>query len=89
MKTTAIFSILVALLLVAGAVVAANGLDIPRQLIGGGGGSVQQDAFVLHGSIGQAVVGRVQSLGYGLSSGFWGGGALNRIYLPLVLKNQP
>jgi hypothetical protein len=89
MKTTAILLILGALLLLAGTVVAANGLDIPRQLIGGGGGSVQYGAFVLDGSIGQAVVGRVQSLGYGLSAGFWGGGALKTVYLPLVLKNQP
>jgi hypothetical protein len=87
MKATAILLIVAALLL-ASTVLAANGLDTPRQLIGGGGGSVQSGGFALHSSIGQAVAGGVASGSFNITSGFWPGMPFqHRIYLPLVLRN--
>jgi hypothetical protein len=62
---------------------------MPRLLIGGGGGSVQQGSFVLQGSIGQAVAGRVLLGSDELTAGFWGGGVRYTVYLPLVLRNVP
>jgi hypothetical protein len=88
MKVIAILLIVAALLL-AHTVLAANGLDIPRQLIGGGGGAGQNGDFVLQGSIGQAVAGRVDNASFNLRSGFWLGMIQHRIYLPLVLRNTP
>jgi hypothetical protein len=46
MKTTMLLLLLVALL-VAPSVLAANGLDIPRQLISSGGGAAQEGDFAL------------------------------------------
>lgn len=88
MKVAAI-SLLLAGLLLAGTVLALDGLDIPRQLIGGGGGSAQYGAFVLQSSVGQPVAGRVQLGGYALTAGLWASGARYTVYLPLVLRNAP
>jgi hypothetical protein len=88
MKVTALLLVLAALL-VAGAVLAANGLAIPRQLIGGGGGLVQDGIFALHGSIGQTVAGGVGNGSYGIRSGFWQEQLRrHQLYLPLIVKGS-
>lgn len=91
MKATVILPILLALLLVTGVVLAADGLASPRYLLSGGGGLVHYGDFAVHGSIGQAVAGRVENAPFGLGSGFWMGAvrAEYRIYLPLILRNVP
>ncbi len=89
MKATAILLALAVFMLLAGAVLATNGLAIPRQLIGSGGGSVQDGGFALQGSIGQAVAGGVDRGSFRVGSGFWAGAVRveQRIYLPLILRN--
>ncbi len=90
MKALTALLILVVLLLVAGSALAANGLAIPRQLIGGGGGSVQDGSFALQGSIGQAVAGGVGHEAFHVGAGFWQEQARRyQRYLPLVVKGSP
>jgi hypothetical protein len=89
MKATAFFLVLVALVLLASAALAANGLAIPRQLIGGGGGSIQSGTFALQGSVGQAVAGGVGHGSFGVGSGFWRETVrIYPVYLPLVVRNS-
>jgi hypothetical protein len=82
--------LLLACALVATGVVAAPAATtVDRWVIGGGGGHIEAAGRALDGTIGQPVVGWVQSAGYELSSGFWGGLANYRVYLPLVVRNGP
>lgn len=92
-----LLSLGILLLLSAGLVLAADGAapvyEIPRFVIAGGGGTTQAGIYALSGTIGQAVVGSGTRGHYSVCSGFWGGpcgGAgilLERIYLPLVVRN--
>jgi hypothetical protein len=80
--------LILAVLLLAGTVLGAIGLTIPRLVISGGGGIVQEGSFELKASIGQAVVGWTGNGAFDVSSGFWSGMKPRyRIYLPLVLLN--
>ncbi len=80
--------VLTALLLLTGTALAANGYEITRNVIGGGGGPAANGSYALNSTIGQAVVGRASQSIYDLCAGFWCGvGAEYRIYLPLVLRN--
>jgi hypothetical protein len=89
MKTTMLLLLLVALL-VAPSVLAANGLDIPRQLISSGGGAAQEGDFALQDSIGQAVVGGAESNSFYIRSGFWLGMMRHHnIFLPLITGSTP
>jgi hypothetical protein len=83
--------ILVTFLLLAGTVLASNGPEIPRYVIGSGGGHVEAGNSTLDGTIGQAVVGVVSHAPYELCSGFWCRGAVveYKIYLPIILRNYP
>ena len=89
MKATVLFLVLAALLLLAGSVLATNGLAIPRQLIGGGGGSVQSGVFALQSSVGQAVAGGAGHGSFGVGSGFWRESVrIYPVYLPLIFRNS-
>ena len=80
---------LTALLLLSSVVLAANG-EIPRYVIGSGGGHAETAPYALDGTLGQVVAGLVSSSPYELCSGFWCGMAAKyRVYLPLVLRNAP
>lgn len=89
MKATAFFLVLAALLLLAGSVLAAANLTLPRQWIGSGGGAVQNGSFALQGSVGQAVAGEVGHASFGIGSGFWPESVrIYPVYLPLVVRNS-
>ena len=80
---------LAALLLLSSVVLAANG-EIPRYVIGSGGGHAETAPYALDGTLGQVVAGLVSSSPYELCSGFWCGMAAKySVYLPLVLRNAP
>ena len=83
--------ILITFLLLAGTVLASNGLEIPRYVIGSGGGPAEVSPYALNGTVGQSVVGVVSNASYQLCSGFWCRpvGGEYRIYLPTVLRNFP
>lgn len=80
------------LTLCSGIVGAQSGPDMPRWVIGGGGGTITGENVVIGGAMGQAIAGQVNGGDITLVGGFWTGGAPgvveNRhIYLPLVLRN--
>ena len=67
---------------------AANGCEIIRNVIGGGGGHTENAPYALEGTSGQSVVGQASQTPYDLCAGFWCGmGAEYSVYLPLVLRN--
>lgn len=75
------------LLLLAGTVLAsAAGPDIPRYVIGGGGGYSEAGNFALDATAGQAVAGAVSARGFDLCTGFWCRTGEYRVRLPLVLR---
>jgi hypothetical protein len=78
---------LVALLVVAGSALAANGYEIFPHVFGSGGGRVQAGDYVLDATIGQALVGEVSEGSFELCAGFWCGMGRYKAYLPLVLRN--
>lgn len=92
-----LFAVALLVLLSVGLVLGAEGAPsaygIPRFVIAGGGGTSQAGLYALTGTVGQAVVGSGSRGLYSVCSGFWGGPCgpagilLNRIYLPLVVRN--
>lgn len=86
MKRHAILLALILLVVLAGNVAAAvTALNVPRNVIaGGGGGEVAGGNFVLTGTIGQPVTGVVSQGSYGLCSGFWCNLEFLRTFLPLI-----
>jgi hypothetical protein len=79
--------IVVALLLLTGAVLADEEPYISRHVIGGGGGHSEMDHYVIDATVGQAVVGTFSQIPYELCAGFWCGMGEYRIYLPVILRN--
>ena len=75
-------------LVVAGAALANNGVELPRWALGGGASDSAADGVTLRATLGQPVVGVVSSGDVTLGQGFWHGGSLPDggydIYLPLV-----
>ncbi|MBN1813526.1 MAG: hypothetical protein JXA14_16935 [Anaerolineae bacterium] len=87
-KIVVAVSLLVALLLLAGEALAANGYEIVRNVIGGGGEHAENAPYALDGTVGQSVVGQASQTPYDLCAGFWCGmRAEYSVYLPLVLHN--
>lgn len=82
------------LLTVSGAVLAANGFEIQRWVIAGGGGPAEGGDYVLNVSVGQAVVGGITNTPYELCAGFWCGvdgideEVSYTVYLPLSLTGD-
>ncbi|MCP4541411.1 MAG: hypothetical protein GY832_30140 [Chloroflexi bacterium] len=79
--------VLAVLLSVSGVVLAANGFEINRWVVGGGGGPAEGGDYVLNATVGQAVVGNVTGSPYELCAGFWCGMGAYKVYLPLVVRN--
>jgi hypothetical protein len=79
-------------LMVAGLALASDGLEWPREVLGGGASDSAADGVTLRGTLGQPVVGVVTgSRGdITLGQGFWLGGSLPEggydIRLPLVVR---
>ncbi len=80
--------VLAILLSISGVVLAANGLEIGRWVIGSGGGRIEGGDYILNATVGQAVVGDVTSNPYNLCAGFWCGMGVYKVYLPLVVRNE-
>ena len=86
-----------ALLLASGVTLVAaepdNGYQIPRWVIGGGGGESAVGGYALVGTAGQPLTDAGSGAGYEICSGFWcGAGQViydYAVYLPLVLRNYP
>ena len=84
-----------ALLLAGGVTLVAaepdSGYEIPRWVIGGGGGESEVGGFSLAGTVGEPVTGLGSGAGYEVCSGFWcgAGGLIYEVYLPLVLRGYP
>ena len=68
-----------------------NGYEIPRWVIGGGGGESAAGDFYLVGTVGQPVTGLGSEADYNVCSGFWCGAGwfVHRVYLPLVQRDHP
>jgi hypothetical protein len=89
-KVSAVLSILIMLLLSVTVTLAQGSYDLSWHVIAGGGGQMQSASHTLMSTIGQPVVGTMQSSNHNLCSGFWCRTiAEYRIYLPLVVKNYP
>ncbi len=63
----------------------ASSDEIARQVVGCGGTEASSTNFTLNGTVGQPIIGLINSPGYGISQGFWipmtggaGGCCLNR-----------
>ncbi len=82
------------LLTVSVAVLAANGFEIQRWVIAGGGGPAQGGDYMLNASVGQAVVGGIANTPYELCAGFWCGmdgideQVSYSVYLPLSVTGD-
>jgi len=94
MKRTAIFLIVVALLLLAGGALAMESenyrLDWFTPLTGGGGGPASSAHYAVNLTVGQAAIGSPDSTHYWAGLGYWYGVDVDvgyTIYLPLVLRN--
>ncbi len=81
--------VLALFLTAAGAVLANNGLELPRWVLGGGASDSAAGGVTLRATLGQPVVGVVSGGDVALGQGFWHGGSLPggyNIYLPLVQR---
>jgi hypothetical protein len=89
-KVTIALAIAAAVLLAAGIALAANGYQIRRFVVGGGGGRLHAASYTLDGTVGQAVAGEAGSATHQLCSGFWCEDmvAKQRVYLPLVMRSN-
>ena len=74
----------------AGIALAANGYEIRRFVVGGGGGRLQASPYILDGTVGQAVAGEAGGATHQLCSGFWCEDmvAKYRVCLPLVVRSN-
>ncbi len=95
-KPRSILLWLIGLLFLSVAIVSAQGSgpEMPRWVIGGGGGVATGGDVAISGAIGQAIAGSAPGGNVALGGGFWTGGAAalvekQFIYLPLVLRNWP
>jgi hypothetical protein len=66
-----------------------NDYDLRWNTVDSGGcTSSTSGGYALGGTAGQPDAGLLAGGGYTLGGGFWGGGALHTIYLPLVMRNS-
>jgi hypothetical protein len=90
-RITVALAVALAVLVVGVAVLAANGYEIRRFVLGGGGGRLQAGPYVLEGTAGQAVAGEASNATHQLCSGFWCEDMVyhqSKVYLPLVLRSH-
>ena len=79
--------IAIVLILLSGTVLAAGGIEITRDVIGGGGGHAAAGHYVMDATVGQAVVGTSNTISYELCAGFWCGMGEYKVYLPVIMRN--
>ena len=84
-----ILALVMALFLAAAGVVLANdGIELPRRVLGGGASDSAAEGVALHATLGQPVVGGVSRGDVTLGQGFWGGATSGYdVYLPLVMRD--
>ncbi len=90
MKTKILILALALFLAAAGAVLANDGLELPRWVLGGGASDSAAGVVTLRATLGQPGVGVVSGGGdITLGQGFWRGGAAPgyNVYLPLVIRD--
>jgi hypothetical protein len=90
-KTTVALVVALSVLLIAAVALAANGYEIRRFVVGGGGGRLQQEPYVLEGTVGQTVAGETSDATHQLCAGFWCEDMVShqgKVYLPLVLRSH-
>jgi hypothetical protein len=77
-------------LVAAGGTGAEDGVERPREVLGGGASDSVAGGVRLRATLGQPVVGVVSGAGgeVSLGQGFWHGAREYRIYLPLVVRND-
>jgi hypothetical protein len=83
-----IAGVILALLLVSGAALAQSGYQLAASVVAGGGGALQNGAYTLSATLGQAEAGQQFSGGiYTLSGGFWHAANQGKdVFLPLLVK---
>ena len=100
MRRLILLGLVLVLLLSAGVALATGegggGFELPRWVIAGGGGRSEVNQYALTGTIGQPVVGTGGTGSFEVCSGFWAGPCgwedtekIWRLYLPVVMRNQP
>jgi len=88
MSRLRLLALVLAMLLFAGTVSAQGDYDLSWWTVDGGGHTFSSGGdYSLGGTIGQPDAGLLAGPGYQLSGGFWTGGGLYRVYLPLVLRS--
>ena len=91
LKQRLILTALIAILLLTGFTVVANGYDLSWWTVDGGGSTFSSGGnYSLGGTIGQPDAGVMQGGDYTLGGGFWGGGELHApqsfVYLPITIR---
>ncbi len=75
------------ILLAAGGAAAQGGYDLSWWTADGGGYTFSSGGgYSLGGTIGQPDAGLLEGPGYRLSGGFWTGGGLYKVYLPVIMR---
>ena len=88
MKAIRVLSLVLALsLLACGLALASGGVELTREVLGGGASDSATGDITLRATLGQPVVGVVSggSSGITVRQGFWHGGRY-RVYVPLVYR---
>jgi peptidoglycan/LPS O-acetylase OafA/YrhL len=91
-RLTPVLAVLVVLALVVPALAQTGGAyDLTWSTIDGGGGQATGGDYSLAGTLGQPDAGHMSSGPYEIGGGFWStfGEVVYRIFLPLVLRNNP
>jgi hypothetical protein len=79
--------VVAALLLLTSTVLAGSGIEIPRYVVGGGGGHSAMGPYVIDATVGQAVAGTFSTTPYELCAGFWCRMGEYKVYLPVILRS--
>jgi hypothetical protein len=84
-----ILALVLALFLAAAGVALANdGVEWPREVLGGGASDSAVGGTTLRATLGQPVVGVISGGDVTLGQGFWGGATPGyNVYLPLVIRD--
>ena len=74
-------------ILAAASAALANGVELPRWVLGGGATDSSAGGVELHATLGQPFVGVVSGGDITLGQGYWGSGVTDQyIYMPLVIR---
>ena len=79
--------LVLAVVATAGVTLAASPPAVVRYVMAGGGDMVSSGNFTVRATVGQAITGRVTTVGTELCAGFWCTGNRYEVFLPLVIRN--